>query len=736
MAHMTLADQMWSVWEHLRKPWASYLKQAGLDLSKSTPKTLLADLERQVSVNRDLPGMQDFAPDGVCGIEPSDPARSLFYHVLASPLVTPRGIADSDYPTVEDLVVIENCIYAASRRSLDDLRAIAGGGPLAIAVFAYEYVPAGQTVHQMHADLCFSRTGVARVGNFKARYAAKARGYFPYSEDTRKVHVVPVRYGAFIAAKCHGSREFVTGFAKGDSKRQFWAPIHKLFQGPECLAGHNIDLAFQVVHRNEKIRKVHLALHRAGTATGWSAAQLTQPPFVIEDNLAKFDECTGLLTPVPHNPLIEPAKTRAGKFIGFPVPPNQNLGSTVWFKPASNGRSSPEFVHARHVIDTNDKGRERVANLLRKSMSANISRVVKSGHYRAVNFVDWTAEGFIKAKCDALSSKIRSNLPAYSILGQPDFFPLVKQQDLVEWWDQQAPPLKTLIWPDMGIRPSSLSSSRIPGNISLRETLRKTAFDGSDVTVTAIVGINRGRIATHSHAPSHHDIQREATLSYRASSLFEPGWDIAQDIEQEGNARNGIQFLANYGLGSPYAEDTLICAAFGAYWPGAVPDITRLFPIHDYPSSTPILDNEVEFDGIPLPRRNGSGGVYQFSTFGYPDYVELIWKGTLAYSTFADVDLKEYLARTQATARVFQRLRMTKPQDRAKLAFLSFRKANSSDYKKRPASWPSSMSGTYRVKVAKILRSKPNRSDPSVTDAQLQTPRILLACGARAVVIA
>lgn len=746
MAQMTIADQIWSLWkERLSKSWKGYFREVGLDLPNSGKDAFLGALDRGIDkINRDRSGLKDFAADGERGIEPAQPARSLFYHVLASPLVIPEGIEENEYPTFGELEIVENYIYSVKHASLADLVKEAKGASLGVAVFAYEYVPAWETVHQQHADLCFSRTGIARVGNAPAQYVAKARGYFPYSQSKNKVHVVPVRYGTFIAAKMKGDPCFLEKFAPGDADREFWVPLHKLFNGPECLKGLDLKVNLHAFHRNEKIRKVHLALQTGGISTGWNAAHLTQPPFLIESNMAEMSGGPGLLMPVPHDPLIEPATTPNGKLVGFPVPPDGTplfvvdprlvrLHSSLWFRTSLDTRSSPEFVHVRHGIRTGTNGKEEVVDLLDEYPGGDINEIVKNGNYQAVNFVDRTADGFIKPEVDGLPKEF-PRLAACSIIGQPDFFPRVRQQDLNDWLkDPQDHDLKKLVWPDLDAAPTPLSLERSAGNITLKEPSGAPAFDSKDDTVAAIVSMKGSVVPGKSTKSNSLDfrhkpvIQREATLSYRASSLFEPGWDISADFGRDRRDHKGTKFLANYGLGSPYAEDTLICAAFGAFWPGAVPDVTRFFALEDYPSSTPILDDEAYFSGIPLPVPVGSSGDYRFSTYGYSDFVTSIWRGQLAYNAFAHVNLEEYLNRTMATARVFCFLGLVKPHDRAKLAFVNFRKASEADYAKRPDGWPSSIESTYWVKVAEILTINQDPGDPSITDVKLDQAKCLLA---------
>jgi hypothetical protein len=81
---------------------------------------------------------------------------------------------------------IENFVYGAAPPCIDDLRVRAEGAHLAIVVFASEYRPALGTVHRKHANMCYSRTGVARVGTREAKYPTDARGYPPFVAEDRR----------------------------------------------------------------------------------------------------------------------------------------------------------------------------------------------------------------------------------------------------------------------------------------------------------------------------------------------------------------------------------------------------------------------------------------------------------------------------------------------------------------------------------------------------------------------
>ena len=79
---MALINQVESICQRLGgKGWAALFKQHGLDL---TAPDLATELARPLSIDRTIPGFEDFALEGVRGIEPGVPARSLLFHAFAS----------------------------------------------------------------------------------------------------------------------------------------------------------------------------------------------------------------------------------------------------------------------------------------------------------------------------------------------------------------------------------------------------------------------------------------------------------------------------------------------------------------------------------------------------------------------------------------------------------------------------------------------------------------------------
>lgn len=124
----------------------------------------------------------------------------------------------------------------------------------------------------------------------------------------------------------------------------FWLPLHKVFSGPECLLGQELEVSFITEHTNEKLRRVHL--HFEGQA-GWSVPKIDGPPFIFHDGIAELGDVAtyapGTVVPVAHESLVERA-TMGGQSLGFRVPatPAHGLGPSL-FIPARPGgaRSAP-----------------------------------------------------------------------------------------------------------------------------------------------------------------------------------------------------------------------------------------------------------------------------------------------------------------------------------------------------------------------------------------------------------
>ncbi len=657
---MALIDKITQILNRLAPlGWRDLLLQHGLDITASN---LRVELTKELNrINRQISGFEDFALEGKRGIEPGNPSRSLLFHAFASPNVV-QGV--SGFPTLAELEVIENYVYGIVPPSIQDLRVRSQGEALAIVVFASEYRPATETVHRKHADMCFSRTGVARVGTSEALYDGARRGFLPFVADKPNAfRVLPSQYSAYIAVRRRGNQASFgpLRFQAGDSNLQFWAPLHKLFSGTECLRGLDLQVALNANHVNEKLRRVHLVMKDAG----WGEPDISNPPFIFTEGIAEFaanqDFGSGLLIPVVHPNLVEVPKYK-GKQLTFKVPPfSQTLSSSLLIPSNGDARRAPEYVHARHRLLPDGS----IENL---NDFPNVETIVQKGGYEALHYVDFTGDGWIEAVCPQLAVDIPRNIAAYSLVTAPDFFPNTDQGELMDWTSQSVPSrLKQSLW---RIPPEALCDDRLAPNLQLKGA----NFRAEDTTVTAIVSLPLTSVARQTQL-NVSPTMRHSYLPDGAAGIFAPGWDVSRD------RTGGVEHFAAYGLGSPFPEDSKLCAALSTFWPAVAPDAARTFqPNPNWPTISPLTDEEIgqvgnqPWDGVVGPkvvRRNGRNLV-EYADFAHADYVENSLANKFSLSLTGKVDVREYQTRVLAMANAYQLLGIT-PQAKGQWSVLSFR---------------------------------------------------------------
>jgi len=745
--------------------WRELLALHGLDISAGD---LASELLRPVRPNRSVPGFEDFAWEGMRAIEPGQPALSLLFHAFASPRVIGRTTASNDlpqlndYPTPAEIEAVENYVFGASPPSIEDLRARARDAHLAIVVFAAEYRPAAETVHRKHADMCYSRTGVARVGTATAEYLPPCRGYLPfYNLDAHQFRVLPCRYSAYIAALApgakdkHGPMRFLEAGQKAvaasgtrdkdagasalpppvlqprdvsDAARNFWVPLHKLFDGTECIRGRDLRVALSANHTNEKIRRTHLFFGANGHNGGWTEPDISNSPFIFHDEIAAFStqvsDGNWLLLPIPHSPLISAAEYN-GRPLTFFVPESLDDGPWSPYQSSLNlklrpsgARAAPEYIHARHRLDPD--GKETNLN-----QSPEVIEVVRRGGYWARHYQDFTGDGWIDCECSELALEIPRRLPAYSLVATPDFFPAVSQSALMQWTEQSvSPALLSILWPENPGKPQALSDQRFAANLELSGA----GFDPADDTMTAIVGSlgsGDGRLTQIDRS----QCVRAVTLPDAAAGVFAPGWDVSFDRTLEadpndtGELTRGTTFLNMYGLGSPFLEDTKLCAALSSFWPAVAPDVTRTFgpatPVAKYATATPLTDDVIgvgsgkSWDGIEAPKIDRKRRRVEYTALAYGDYVESGLKNRFDIGLIGATSVEEYVARTLTMARVYSALDSTSRLDKAKWALISFRRPERSDSELKRALVATGRTvqyeHTYRFEMVRYKEIRPGK---------------------------
>jgi hypothetical protein len=721
-----------------REPlWEKLLAQTGLHVdSRSADRFLKSVTERIPRVNRDVKGFEDFAQAGCRGIEPGQPAYSLLYHALASP-----GVVDFEnkplrsFPTEDEMENIEDLVYALDCPTLETLEERARGSQLACVVFAYEYRIRPETVHRTHADLCFSRTGVARIGNADPQYLAHARGYLPsvgpnetaadrslkHDEHTT-IRVVPSRFGLFVAAlrkgdpssfgpmrfqkdppKVRSKRSRHKTEDETDSERSFWVPLHKLFNGRDCLQGMDLSINWHFLHTNEKIKRVHLFLRSKGFETGWAEPDIEQPPFKFQKEIANLYPLSSAggtvkIVPCTHNPLLEKAEFR-GEPLGFDVQlDNRTYFTSLWLEPNDDSNfNAPEFVYFRERM--NKDGSDEDLTKLKDFVG-----VLKSGGFKARHYRDFTGDGFVQAACPQLADQIPAGPPAYSLVAVSDFFPLVSQRQLQDWYDITLPAtVKQILWSgDVTTSPQPLSDVRLPPNLKIAEA----GFTADDVTVTAVISpLYEGM----SVGPPDFDAKtvRQTHLPDHAAGVMSPGWDTSRDLMDK------VPHLAAYGLGSPFPEDLKLCAAETAFWPAATPDTTRFYPQWAYRTTTPMPDRYEGWDEVPLPKRvHGKPDLYKYSALAYVDYVKTAYLNRFQMRKVADVKFAEFAEWTIVMANVHLAFNANTGESAAKWYVPEFELAAANDRDLRAAEEESGHKleerHTYRLVVfrGRLLNSR------------------------------
>lgn len=621
-----------------------------LDIVQNTPAALRRTLLRTLpNIHRTLPGFNDFSSDGQQAITAGKPAQSLIYHALASPLVVRdhEGRLLGGFPIALELEILENFIFSLSADSLANLISANGGAnKAALIVFASEYRSAADTVDGRHADLVFSRTGVARVGTARAKYLPESRGYWPEDADNpSNVRVMPAKFSVWLAVKKKGNASRVSpildndfGQNSSEPSRDFWIPAHKIFAGDECLSGATLAINFTRRLLNVKIQKVHEFLGTSPKPTGF--------PYVLEDGLiADFStnsiDGTGCLVPTVQASLVAPAM-KDGKPISYRVT-EDNVDGFAAFNPEETG--IPAYVHARTRIGTN-------GSLEDLNDEKDILQAMRAKPYQALHYIDFTGEGWVTVELAGLPNNAPPVLPAYTLVSAPDFFPASGQFELSEWSRSPAVPaaFRNKLW---SIKPTPLSEIRLPANLKLPST----PFQAGDETITAVISMGNP-IGQASPWPIQPDSLRATALPDDAAGVFSPGWDVG--IDEKGTTVH----LAAYSLGSPFPEDAKLCAALSTFWPAVAPDVFRTFvhvPGRKNGTIAPLTDTEIgqigtlPWDGIPGPRIVEVEGqkMVEYAAFLNADYVRLSLQNRFSIRQTARLTADDYQSRIIASCRTY-----------------------------------------------------------------------------------
>ena len=622
---MALIDSVATICQRLAPlGWSKLLARHGLNLNTKTlrnPRKLEEELAKKLLVDRTVPGFEDFWPDGSCAIQAGRPSRSLLYHAFSSPLVHPASngtVKPSYYPTLSELDSIENYIYSKNDVSLSDLMPPKKSDTkLVVAVFAYQYRIGARSANGKFASTALSRTGISRVGTTKYSYDPVRRSFWPLSRDAScEIAVMPARYAAYLAeARPPGAEDAILGEQSGDEDRTFLFPIHKLFDGTECLRESNIALKFSERHRNEKLSKFHREPDGAGVRVV-DGFDIYKTPFVRDsgagDDLVRLHRIGSsvLVVPVWHSRLNRVAMAKNQKsgreeIARFVVPAefggNRYAGSSFQFLDGkfAERRTAPEYINIRHEVkEARDPNKIKDLNELPWK---KFETKVRNGGYEAAHFLDDSCEGCVVVDVSGIEmgEPNKTNFGAFSMVSAPDFFPLVDKADITDWVQQVlGPGGEREQFAQGGPRPLSERRNCVNPNLLRPGVPSVAAFpirDENNARIESVAAIVGGKsLGGVEHRPAKDLRFVDPSTSFLpdgASGIFDPGWDTSFSGEDKAD------FLAAYGLGSPFPEDIKLCAALNSFWPSAAPDATRTFglfpPKWNATTSVPLTDEEL-----------------------------------------------------------------------------------------------------------------------------------------------
>ncbi len=689
--------------------WTAYLSQAlGVDfngegdalkteLIKKLDKTQLAILRTKEGA-----GFDDFAGSHL--IKPGYPAFSLLYHALASPRV--RSTNFTAYPALAQIDLLEDYIYALyDFKQLKSAYKINADKELVLAVFAYEYRPAFKTPHHQHADMAYSRTGIARVGNQPMNYDAINRCFInkPSAEAaTKQVAVTPARYGLFLAKKVKSRNVDVLKMSvskpgdqysdANDAAQWFLQPVRKLFNHDLLIGESNIS--FCENHRSEKIYKLFKS-RRVVFADGMEPPILKSDYLIVQDTTIR-NVGSGFLVISKEKPLIRQAK-KGDQLLYFKVPKGgnyntryfnalntqevedvellMNLGtaSRPLYQHNANGynkpRNKPLFLNVTHVR-SNDGYTQ-----LQRDTNGSFENKINAGNYDSPLFEDSICDGCVMVNTAGINfTKLTgvntACLPAFSIVTAPDFFPQVDCFDLLAYD----------IAPGRSMQESSFYEGGTTSLATLRMKPNPNILNSKDITYTAVLcsqhqpipAITPQKLQSFTNPVADKGYFVSGFLPDVSSAIFAPGWDITY-----AGTLNDI-YLSTEGLGSPFTEDMKLCAAMNGMWPVASPDAARTYQGGlevDYRNTTavPLMDDEIGFhsraprgDGFESFGWDGEQGPYlekmnkkwkaNFTDLGRADVVQNTLDGNLDMSKLRELDSKELITRMACLRLCIQKL--------------------------------------------------------------------------------
>ena len=671
-----LVDLVRDLLNRIAPGWEAAFARHGLDLRAADT---VSELARTLKIDWTDPLVADLCRATYRAIEPGDQARSLLYHMLARP--AEGSVAEG--VSLDELDLLENYVYSLAGPPDD-------WSKLKVAVLAYQYRPVRRTGHQEHADMVFSRLGIARNGDREALFDPRGHGFPPCRRNRTCAGVTRTLRSVSCAAPIGTGRASVD---RGEQTARSRAR-HRDRRSTSCSRARNAcrKLRFDLLQPTAYRRK---AQARRSSGMGQYGPALTEPrrtPFSMTSSGQAGDTVTlvrsgsaVLVMPTPL-PLIESVQAGIAPIYSFKVPrqwpwlleivnrryTTMRIVNSLFrvflagidevrqlyfphFAPNwlryPEPRNAPEFINIRHPAKP---GAEAPLNMcMHPDNRVKFLDEVKDGGYDTQFFIDHCAEGVVSVALGGPPAL--PVLPAYSIVAAPDFYPYADQVELERWFRQ------THTDPKSQFRnggPSSLSGERLTANPEHDDPLTgKPAFPPDDTTIS--VAFSLAARTDHHTGPVASSVRMVSFLSDASSNVFAPGWDVTY------SGGRGRLFLATHGLGSPFAEDVKLCAASNSFWPALSPDASRTFNRADAPTAIPMLDEEIGLHpshplvlkGMAAACRGWDGeygpyltpeGMAEYADIYRSDYVANALAGNMLFGALQHVDAAELIRRIRA----------------------------------------------------------------------------------------
>lgn len=471
--------------------WDGYV-ESELNISLPTSFTYDSYINDTFVVDTSIEELKDFG--GYKWIEPGIPAKSLLYHLIASPRVTHELI--KKYPNLEHIDAVENFIFDVAVYNEPEIAA----KNTFFMVLSYEYRPAFQTPAstdaQKIAQLVYSKSGVARIGSQPPHYHTKRRCFTNKPADPNKekeIAAFPARYGLFEVELVKADSNQIRLMNKTTSEYTGIWPFHddRFFINPirKVYTRSDRQIKFSEYHRNEKLAALaNYSYDGRKTEMFPDNLIFDKPPFIrvsasrsdgyrynkiggSDINLSDIDmvhikwvgDSSILIVPEPGS-LVREAKQN-GERVLVKVPKKQtknthtNRRYSAMKLPNENGneflnvissdvigrvygkrvygirdpKNAPQFLNIKFEYDPISKTLKHIDGTLDLEGKGKFQKRIEEGEYLAQVFEDSICDGCVTAEIyssDSNSVHEKEVIPALSFVTAPDFFELVDSNDI------------------------------------------------------------------------------------------------------------------------------------------------------------------------------------------------------------------------------------------------------------------------------------------------------------------